>query len=280
MVLNDSDIIAQVGQGIVPSGLQQPANWYAKDSPVQPASLDLTVGGIFLPCNEDQNTAAPPLGRTQFVLKPGRTAIVLTQEEVKMPPDLVALGFPPSRVSVQGILMTNPGQIDPGYQGPLRFTVINMGSKEYVLRKGDAIVSLVILRLTNPSSKDWLVRNSGKKGGPINWENLKHVSSDFVNVESRAQEIANKAVRDADIKIKRAGIIMTVLAVLIPLVINGLFSYWGPAWKDPLQKVQQDVAVLQSEKNVDRLDNQIKDLQNEVKTLKKQLADNQRPSKP
>jgi hypothetical protein len=197
-----------------------------------------------------------------------------------MPPDLVALGFPPSRVSVQGILMTNPGQIDPGYQGPLRFTVINMGSKEYVLRKGDAIVSLVILRLTNPSSKDWLVRNSGKKGGPINWENLNHVSSDFVNVESRAQEIANKAVRDADIKIKRAGIIMTVLAVLIPLVINGLFSYWGPAWKDPLQKVQQDVAVLQSEKNVDRLDNQIKDLQNEVKTLKKQLADNQRPSKP
>jgi len=268
MVLNDADIIKELGKGLVPTVLQLPTDPYAKDSPVQPASLDLSVGTVYSPCTEEQNKPGDPIGTEQYILRPGRTAIVLTREELKMPSNLAAIGFPPSKeMSSQGILMTNPGQVDPGYEGPMRFTVINMGSKDFVLRKGDPIVSLVFLQLTANSAKDWLTRHSGQKSGGIIWDNLNRVSSDFVNVEERAREIANKAITDAELKIKRAGLLMSLLAVVIPLVINGILSFYGPGWKDPLQKVQQDIAVLQSQKDTTEISKQIKELQDQMKVL-------------
>jgi deoxycytidine triphosphate deaminase len=275
MVLNDTEILQLLVKGLIPTGLKLPADPYEKDSPVQPSSLDLSVGGVYLPCTKDQNKDVPPVGLEQYILEPGRTAIVLTKEEIKMPPGIVALGFPPSKVSVQGILMTNPGQVDPGYEGPLRFTVINMGSKDFVLDKGKPIVSLVFIRLTSDCTRDWLTRHSGEKGGPITWGNLNQVSSDFVNVEARASKIAMEAVNQAnvrmqaaDLRIKKLQIWVPVLAGILTLVLSYVSSLLQSSWKEPLQKVQQDVAVLQSQKSFDQLSNRIKNLEDELKALK------------
>lgn len=290
MVLNDAEILKLLAKDLVPTKVKLPADSYAKDSPVQPSSLDLSIGGIYLPCTEEQNKPGDPVGRVDYILEPGRTAIVLTQEEIKMPPGLVAIGFPPSKVSVQGILMTNPGQVDPGYEGPLRFTVINMGSKGFSLRKGDPIVSLIFLKLSADSTKDWLTRHSGQKGGGITWENLNRVSSDFVNVESRASKIADDAVNKADVKFKTADAKIKKLQVWVPvgagiltLVLTGLISFlsslWQPSWKEPLQKAQQDIAVLQSEKDVNQINKEIRDLQDQIKSLQQKLPDRPAPPK-
>ena len=280
MILNDSEIVAQIGKGLLPSGFAPPTNWYAKDSPVQPGSLDLTVGHVYSPCTEDQNKPHPPAGEPQYVLKPGRTAIVLTREELKMPGDLVAIGFPPSKVSVQGILMTNPGQVDPGYEGRLRFTVINMGRKDFVLRAGDVIVSLIVMELKKSAQSDWLTRNSGQKGGPITWENLNRVSNDFVNVEDRARKEAREAVAQADVKIRTLQIWVPTGAAILTLLASMFVSWLQGTWKDSLQRVQQDIAVLQSEKNVDQLSKQVQELQAQVKALQQRAAVSPSPSKP
>jgi dCTP deaminase len=279
MILNDSDIVAQIGKGLIPSGLTQPVNWYAKDSPVQPASLDLSVGRVFPPCKEDQNKPHPPEGETQYILKPGRTAIVLTREELKMPGDLIAIGFPPSSVSVKGILMTNPGQVDPGYEGRLRFTVINMGRKDFVLREGDIIVSLIVMKMANSAQANWLTRHSGKPGGPVTWKDLNRISSDFLDVDARTSKIAKEEVDKADVKIKRLQTWVPIGGILV-LILNGLFSLVQASWKEPLQKVQQDVAVLKSEKNVDQLSKQVQELQAQIKTLQQKMPANPSPSKP
>ena len=100
----------------------------------------------------------------EFVLHSGRTAVVTTMEEFALPNDIAAFGFPPSRVSFQGILMTNPGHVDPGYKGPLHFTVINMGSKDYVFRRRDPIVTILLFRLDHASGADWTSRGNAAGG--------------------------------------------------------------------------------------------------------------------
>ena len=282
-VLNDSQIEAQV-QTLIPTGFTPPADPYAKDSPIQPASLDLTIGLVYQPCVEEENKTTVPEGVPEYILKPGRTAIVLTREELKLPADIIAIGFPPSKqVSAKGILMTNPGQVDPGYQGKLRFTVINMGRKDFVLRQGDIIVSLILMKLQNPATKDWFARHSQQKGGPITWENLNRVSSDFVNVEERAHNIAKEAVDKADVKIKNLQIWVPVYAGILTLVLTGLINFLSsllqPSWREPLQKAQQDIAVLKSEKDVDQINKQIQDLQAQVKALQEKQTVNAPPSK-
>ena len=280
MVLNDAEILKLLAKDLVPGGVKLPSDPYVKDSQVQPASFDLTVGRVFTPCTEDQNKPGEPVGETQYILKPGRTAIVLTREELKMPSNLVAIGFPPSKdMSAQGILMTNPGQVDPGYEGPLRFTVINMGSKDFVLREGDRIVSLILMQLQSPAHRDWISRHGGHKGGPVIWENLNRVSGDFVNVESRALEIARKTVQDAELKLKILGIALPVMATIASLLLSSVFGLFQPTWKEPLQKVQQDIAVLQSEKDVNQINKEIHELQDQIKALQQKLAASSTPPK-
>jgi deoxycytidine triphosphate deaminase len=81
-------------------------------SSVQAASLDLRIGKIFLPQRGREQEGGYASPGSFFALKSGQTALIETLEELQMPPDLAAIGFPPARVSSEGLLMTNPGHID------------------------------------------------------------------------------------------------------------------------------------------------------------------------
>ena len=61
--------------------------------------------------------------------------------------------------------MTNPGHVDPGYAGPMRFSVINMGSQDYILRQGDEIVTMFLIELSGSAQRDWLMRHGGNPAG-------------------------------------------------------------------------------------------------------------------
>jgi deoxycytidine triphosphate deaminase len=124
-LLTDDELVVQVtGSRPIVVGVYPQADWYSKDSPVQPSSIDLHIGSIYLPGVDSNAPGGVPRPKTEHILKPGRTAVVLTREEFKLPGHIAGIGFPPSHISFQGILMTNPGHVDPGYSGPMRFTVI------------------------------------------------------------------------------------------------------------------------------------------------------------
>ena len=99
--------------------------WYLRQSPVQPCSIDLTVGEIFLPGTTREEDGGADHPKASHNLDRGQTAIVTTREILHLRSNLAAIGFPPSHVSFQGLLMTNPGHVDPGYVGRLRFTVMS-----------------------------------------------------------------------------------------------------------------------------------------------------------
>ena len=98
-------------------GVKIPHHPYEKMSPVQPSSLDLTIGFIYVPDTPNGRPGSLSTAAIEHVLTPGQTAIVATAEEFNFPSDIAAFGFPPTRISSNGILMTNPGHIDPGFKG-------------------------------------------------------------------------------------------------------------------------------------------------------------------
>src|SRR5580658_9219122 len=137
-LLNDEMLCSYVNRPdpLLVKDLPEREDWFDKDSPVQPSSIDLHIGSILLPGTKlgmDGSEERPLSTRS---LGPGETAIITTLETLNLPSNVAAIGFPPSSVSKQGLLMTNPGHVDPGYVGPMHFTVINMGREEFSLRKG------------------------------------------------------------------------------------------------------------------------------------------------
>lgn len=255
-------------------------DWFARDSAVQPSSIDLHIGEIFLPetKKDDPGHQGTPLRKHN--LEAGHTAVVTTREIFSLPPDIAGIGFPPDSVSSQGILMTNPGHVDPGYVGSLRFTLINMGSGNYELREGDSIVTMLLFELTSPVQKDYSARRAGqsaKIGGIQNTLNC--LSADFVNVERRAAKIATLEVGKAALW---AAVTPAVFSGIIALITAFAVSWFSPSWKEPIQDIKKDLALLQSKPDSNDLKNDVRllqnkadpnELKNQIRELQEQLAE-------
>jgi len=160
---------------------------------VQPASLDLTMGRIYLPEKSYSEPGGTDNPVTYYRFPPGHTAIVETRETLRIPSTVGAFGFPPTEVSTSGILMTNPGHVDPGYEGSLKFTLINMSRQDFDLREGRRIVTLLLFSVKKPD-KDWAVLNPGvpKPIKGVDEGQLSRLFKDFRDIERRAEAVAQR----------------------------------------------------------------------------------------
>lgn len=179
---------------------------YRGDAPVQPCSVDLSVGNIYIPGTEAGKPGSKEHPVDGFNLDPGTTAIVETLEKCHLPDQIGAIGFPPNNVSSKGILMTNPGHVDPGYDGTMNFTVINMGQERYTLLRGNKIVTLLFFKLDRAPVKSLAKRPHGHDGIA---SQLGVLSSDFLDIEKRVKRASEKEEQ----KTRR-------LALLTPVVVG------------------------------------------------------------
>ncbi len=164
--------------------------------------------------------------------------------------------------------MINPGHVDPGFSGQLRFTLINVGGEDIPLRENDLIFTVLLFELAGPATQDWLARRGGAAAGTPTREQIDSLSFDFLDVQSRAEKAAESAVNKAAF---RAPIWTGILSTLVVLAM-GLFTVW-----QPLQQVKKDVDGMSKildikepqSKQVDDLKKKVEELEQLVKVPKK-----------
>ncbi len=106
--------------------------------------------GLALPAYETELAAgcdvraAPPAG-DEIVLKPGARAIIPTGLSIALPAGWEAQMRPRSGLAAKfGIACVNsPGTIDADYRGEIKAILINHGTEDFVIRRGDRIGQLV-----------------------------------------------------------------------------------------------------------------------------------------
>lgn len=210
-------------------------------SRIQAASLDLSIGDIFIP-GADADKPGGSRSPHTVSLREGRIAVIRTQESLAVPSNLVGLGFPPSTLSIQGVLMTNPGQIDPGYQGPLHLTVINMSKEPFTLFRGQRIIRLIFAKLDDTPSADYQARHPGAAHSPITDELLQALSIDFLNVEQRASD----AVKSAQVK---ASIWSAVIAAVVGIIVSSITGVI-PRYFDRYYALESGISALAAKVDV------------------------------
>ncbi len=224
------------------------------NSPVRGASLDLFIGQIFLPGVLDGELGGSDRGKQAHGLGTGETAVVRTAETLRLPGNIAAIGFPPSTaVSLAGLLTTNPGHVDPGYQGPLHLTVINMGKKVFTLYRGQRIMRLMLFAL--PAAEPLVDPSTS----PINEELLGKLSPDFLDVHSRV----GAAIERAGWRIQARNAWIPLATAIAGGALAFLLNYWIN-----VQQMKLDIAGLQtkfevigSKVDLGRIDERLKKLE-------------------
>lgn len=192
-LLSDTDLLKLLANQ--PSKVISGVDLKSPSTQVHGCTVELRIGEIFQPGAEEGKLGSAAKPRDGLTLAEGETAVVRTIESFKLSDSQTAFVFPVSKVSLQGLLMTNPGQVDPGYDGPLHVTVINMGREGYRLEKGNRFLRAVIFNLDNPVTTPYVPKAGAVT--PITDELLQTLSPDFLSVSARGAAAAKKEIDSA-----------------------------------------------------------------------------------
>lgn len=209
------------------------------ETQIKGCAVELTVGSIFVPGAKGKDVGSADVPRAQLSLAQGQTALVRTLQTVHLKKNQACVAFPASGVSIKGLLMTNPGYVDPYYEGPLHVTVINFGSEPYpLLENGRLLRAIFFEQDTALTQTDY-----PKNGSPVTLELLQRLSHDFLDVDKRATAAANKASDRADRRTKfwtaGASILVAVIA------IGGNWYYNNIKLEDRMLKVETLAPTLE-----------------------------------
>jgi deoxycytidine triphosphate deaminase len=239
---------------------------------VQAASLDLTIGDIFIPGTDVTRPGGCNNPKIQHVLKQGQTAVIRTQETLHMGNGRAGIAFPPAGKSLEGMLMTNPGHIDPGYDGPLHCTVINMAHSGLSLRRGDRIMRVLFFEFgeTERPQRTYADRGgiaAGQVGqSPITLELLDSLSLDFIDVEKRASQVAQEAINRAQVR----SLGVPFFVALVTGIVSFATTYYTSvlSLKDEVKSLRSDLAVATIKADMrDKFEERLKKLEDTLKAI-------------
>ncbi|HCF51327.1 MAG TPA: dUTP diphosphatase [Syntrophomonas sp.] len=85
-------------------------------------------------------------------IAPGRVKLIPTGIAVAIPEGYEAQIRPRSGLALKhGITLLNtPGTIDADYRGEIMLIVINLGDKEYIVKRGDRIAQMIFTKVERP----------------------------------------------------------------------------------------------------------------------------------
>ena len=166
MILSDRDIRERLARGDLQIGPLSDERLQ-----IQPASVDLRLGGEFLVYHAARVSCLDPRephhiaeamdrvlidGERAFVLHPGEFALGTTQERVRMPTDLVGMVDGRSSVGRLAVVVhATAGLIDPGFEGQITLELSNIGSIPVKLYPGMRIAQILLHQLTSHAEEPY-----------------------------------------------------------------------------------------------------------------------------
>ncbi|XDZ50782.1 hypothetical protein AB8Q18_11370 [Neisseriaceae bacterium CLB008] len=209
-MISNQDLLDNVHNGRVFDRKTLKAFLASDNKQIQEASIDLTINRIYSFRNDN--------GVTYHRMKPGETLIIEVREVMKLDCSIAGIVFPPNSLSKFGILMTNPGHIDPGFEGKITIYLVNMGCCEHVFNEGDKVATLLLFNTTKKCNEysnkiiDYEV--------PVNKKQLEQIGTDFAGLKERIPKlIRNYLAKQMGVIIVLIGFFLTLVSVVIPVIL-------------------------------------------------------------
>ena len=199
-----------------------------RDERLQGASYDLSVGGEAFVSNSDRKILLSGNSNKPICLKPGDFALVITDEYVKMPLNVAAAIGMRSTLARQGLMLLAGMQIDPGFEGHLRFGLYNASPRKIYLDYNDPLCTIELHRLSGNVERPQET-NQDLKNGKIPESDRAFLRALETTSLSEIGENMRSLIQSVDTltKVAYLFLIPAIIAILVAVtvaVINGLLK--------------------------------------------------------
>jgi dCTP deaminase len=170
-----------------------------------------------------------------FAIPAGQFAFLLSEETVQVPADAMAFISMKARIKFRGLVNVSGFHVDPGWRGPLVFSVFNAGPSTVHLQQGMPLFLIWYADLDGPSER----KKSDPGPSTIPPDLINNITGElnsFSSLEKRISDETEKlSERIHSIEKEHAGIrviAMAILGVLLSLIgysFRGAIDEWWSA---------------------------------------------------
>ena len=161
-----------------------------------------------------------------FTIPPGQFAFLITREKVSVPNNAIAFLSIKARIKFSGLINISGFHVDPGYNGKLLFSVLNVGPRPLHLQQGQALFLIWYADLDGDTERG---RERGQSFNEIEPEMINRISGEILSLQSLSDKL-----NVLDNKLKRRKIIERCLWGLgVVFAIPVIVRWWWPtiqAW--------------------------------------------------
>ncbi|EHQ43935.1 dCTP deaminase domain-containing protein [Myroides odoratus] len=132
-----------------------------KPSRIKQASYELSLGNeVYLTDNENKIKTYLDDKNDVITINPGQFALLLTEEVVKVPNNLLGFISIKATEKLKGLINVSGFHVDPGFKGKLLFSVYNASPSKIQLTKGKQYFLIWFSELKNPLGEEYIYKNN------------------------------------------------------------------------------------------------------------------------
>lgn len=226
---------------------------------IENASYELLLGDEIYTNNDSTKTVLKD-NHSQFELKPGQFALLITKETLRIPSKYLGLISLKFGFKKRGLVNISGFHVDPGFIGKLKFSVYNAGSKSIILQRGKPYFVLWLSELTSELSKDeeYGKGNEHQNQDEINPDDIMTIHGEVASPNEllvKINSLDNKIeLVGSDVKSKKERNwwgIRIIIGILLGIALKIFWNWhqYEEGYNDALEKVQTDERQFDDLKN-------------------------------
>jgi dCTP deaminase len=154
----------------------------------------------------------------QLRIPPGQFALLLTEEEVRIPPDVLAFISIKASKKMTGLVNVSGFHVDPGFRGRLKFSVYNAGAEAIVLEVGERLFPIWFCQLPEPDQNPYNGTHQGQMG--ISSEDVTRLQGDLASPAALKKEIDELRSTVNNWKAATVGALLTAIATALAAILR------------------------------------------------------------
>lgn len=149
----------------------------------------------------------------QLVIPPGQFALLITHEDVYVPPDLLGFISIKAGIKFRGLVNVSGFHVDPGFEGRLKFSVYNAGGQSIVLTCGDPTFLLWYATLNRATDDTY-------DGSHSQQDSI--TAKDVMQLQGEVTSPGALAIRIQSLENRFKVVVTTVVVLLTPILVGVL----------------------------------------------------------
>ena len=182
---------------------------------IKHGAYELGLGGETIVTPTDRWHATKFLKANQkIVIPPGQMALLITEEQVNVPPEAMAFISMKAGKTLGGLINISGFHVDPGFHGKLKFSVYNAGSRDAVLEVGQPTFLIWFCALDRPTEDRY-------DGGSQGQDRLTAKDASLLRGEIASPQALSGKIRSLQRQMK---LVYAAMGVIIVVLVTALFK--------------------------------------------------------